>query len=46
MYHVFLESLNHQEGTESTHPFELLYRQGLSDLFYQVHVFLTSHQEL
>ena len=39
-YGVFLEQLHRQEGTESIHPFELLYRQELSDLFYQAHVFL------
>jgi len=40
MYHVFLEQLLHQEGTEQNHLAELLCHQGLSCQFYQVHVFL------
>ena len=43
MYHVFLEQLLHQEGTEQNHLAGLLCHQGLSCQFYQVHVSLASH---
>ena len=43
MYHVFLEQLLHQEGTEQNHLAGLLYHLGLSCQFYQVHVYLVSH---
>ena len=46
MYHVFLEQLHRQEGTEQNHLAGLLCHQELSCQFYQVHVFLTSHLAL